>query len=194
MKKHSIRLQYNAPVILSFALVSLGVLGLALLTGGKSNALLFCVYRAPLRDPLTYPRFLLHVLGHSDLNHYLSNMLLLLVVGPPMEEKYGSRQMLLFIAITALATGLSQFLFFPGSALLGASGVVFMLIMLSSLSGAGEGAIPITLLCVAVLYLGRELLDGLRQSDQISQLTHMIGGVCGIVFGFLMPSVRGRKK
>ncbi len=194
MKKKSIRLQYNAPVILSFALLSLAVLGLSVLTGGKSNTLFFCVYRAPLRDPLTYPRFFLHVLGHSDLSHYMSNMLLLLVVGPPMEEKYGSQRMLIFIAITAFVTGLSQFLFFPGSALLGASGIVFMLIMLSSLSGAGEGAIPITLLCVAVLYLGRELFDGLGKSDQISQLTHIIGGVCGIVFGFLSPTSRKRKK
>ncbi len=192
MKKFRLRLQYNAPVILSFSLLSLLVLGLNLLTGGKSTKLLFCVYRSPLRDPLTYPRLLLHVLGHSGYSHYISNMLLLLIVGPAMEEKYGSRKILLFIVITAFVTGLTQFLLFPGSALMGASGIVFMLIMLSSLAGAREGDIPITLLLVAALYLGGELLDGLRQTDQVSQLTHIIGGICGIVMGFV--AAPGRKK
>ena len=194
MKKPQLRIQYNAPVILSFALLSLLVLGLGVLTGGGSTKLLFCVYRASLRDLLTYPRFFLHVLGHSGYSHYISNMLLLLIVGPAMEEKYGSRRMLIFFAVTAFVTGLTQFLFFPGSALMGASGIVFMLIMLSSLAGAQAGAIPVTLILVAVLYLGGEILDGLRQADQISQLTHIIGGVCGIVFGFAVRPGKRRKK
>ena len=194
MKKPQLRIQYNAPVILSFALLSLVVLGLGVITGGSSTKLLFCVYRSSLRDLLTYPRFFLHVLGHSGYSHYISNMLLLLIVGPAMEEKYGSKRLLIFILITAFATGLVQFIFFPGSALMGASGIVFMLIMLSSLAGAQAGAIPVTLILVAVLYLGGEILDGLRQADQISQLTHIIGGVCGIVFGFTARSGKKRKK
>ena len=134
------------------------------------------------------------MLGHSGYSHYISNMLLLLIVGPAMEEKYGSRNMLIFLAVTALVTGLSQFLFFPNSALMGASGIVFMLIMLSSLAGAQAGAIPVTLILVAVLYLGGEILDGLRQTDQISQLTHIIGGLCGIAFGFLARPGKRRRK
>lgn len=194
MKKSRLHLQYNAPVILSFALLSALVLGLGLFTGGKSTELLFCVYRSPLRDVLTYPRFVLHVLGHSDYSHYINNMLLLLIVGPAMEEKYGSERLLLFFAVTALATGLVQFLFFPNTALMGASGIVFMLIMLSSLAGAEDGAIPITLILVAVLYLGGEILDGIRGADQISQLTHIVGGALGIVFGFIARTGKIRRK
>ena len=194
MKKPQLRIQYNAPVILSFALLSLAVLCLGTLTGGQSTKLLFCVYHSSLRDLLTYPRFFLHVLGHSGYSHYISNMLLLLIVGPAMEEKYGSQKILLFITVTAFVTGLVQFIFFPGSALMGASGIVFMLIMLSSLAGAQTGAIPVTLILVAVLYLGGEILDGLRQADQISQLTHIIGGVCGIVLGFAVRPGKKKKK
>ena len=111
-----------------------------------------------------------------------------------IEEKYGSRKLLIFITVTAFVTGLVQFIFFPGSALMGASGIVFMLIMLSSLAGAQAGTIPVTLILVAVLYLGGEILDGLRQADQISQLTHIIGGVCGIVLGFASQHKKKRKK
>ena len=181
MKKFPIH--YNAPVTISFSLLALAALAVNLATGGAANKLLFSVYRCPLRDLLAYPRFFLHVLGHSGYSHYISNMLLLLVIGPAMEEKYGSRRILLFIVITAFVTGLAQFLLFPGSALLGASGIVFMLIMLSSLSGARDGAIPVTLILVAVLYLGGEILKGVTKTDQISQFTHILGGVCGVIFG-----------
>lgn len=39
-------------------------------------------------------------------------MMLLLVVGPPLEEKYGSRRLLLCILVTALISGLVQFCVF----------------------------------------------------------------------------------
>ena len=194
MKKRSIRFQYNAPVIVSFALLSALALGINILTGGKANKLLFCVYRCSLRDALCYPRFFLHVLGHAGYSHYINNMLLLLVIGPAMEEKHGSRKILIFIVVTALVTGLAQFIFFPGSALMGASGVVFMLIMLSSLAGADEGAIPITLLLVAALYLGGEILSGVTKTDEISQFAHILGGVCGVVFGFASPSAARKRR
>ena len=185
-----LRIQYNAPVVLTFALVSLGALVLDWITGGRTTWLFFSVYRAPLSDPLTYVRMAGHVLGHSGYAHYLGNMMLLLVVGPPLEEKYGSRRLLACILITALVSGLVQFILFPGSALLGASGIVFMMIVLSSLAGMREGAIPLTLILVVVLYLGGEVVDALTVQDSVSHLTHIVGGLCGAALGFAM----GRKK
>ena len=84
------QLQYNSPVILTFFLLSLGALFLGQWTGGWTTKHLFCVYRGSLKDPLFYIRLFGHVLGHGSWDHFLNNMLLLLVVGPPMEEKYGS--------------------------------------------------------------------------------------------------------
>ena len=120
-----LRLQYNAPVVLTFSLLSLGALIFGMLTGGGSTRLLFCVYRAPLTDPLTYVRMFTHVLGHANYTHFIGNIMLLLVIGPPLEEKYGSRRLLGCVVLTALISGLVQFLLFPDSALLGASGIVF---------------------------------------------------------------------
>ena len=184
--RRSITLQYNSPVVLSFTLVSLGALLLGVLTGGASTRLVFSVYRSSLTDPLTYPRFFLHVLGHSSFSHYLGNVMLMLVVGPPLEEKYGSRSLLWAIALTALVSGLIQWLFFPGSSLLGASGIVFMMIVMSSLAGMKDGRIPITLLLVFALYIGREIVDGVVLSDNVSQLTHVVGGACGALLGMSM--------
>ena len=113
-------------------------------------------------------------------------MLLFLVVGPPLEEKYGSKSLFWAIFLTALISGMVQWLLFPNTMLLGASGVVFMMIVMSSLAGMREGCIPITLILVAVLYLGGEIVDGLVLKDSVSQLTHIIGGVCGALLGISM--------
>ena len=182
--KRKWKLQYNSPVVLSFTALSLLALLLNALTGGWSNRTLFSVYRASLLSPLTWLRLFTHVLGHSGYAHFIGNMLLFLVVGPPMEEKYGSRRLLIAILITAAVTGVVEMAFFPGRALLGASGVVFMLILLSSLSGMGSGAIPLTLILVAVPYLGQELVHMLSLRDNVSQLAHLLGGLCGAGIGF----------
>ena len=184
-RKRTLRLLYNSPVVLSFAALSLLALVLNAVTGGWSNRTLFSVYRASLLSPLTWLRLFTHVLGHSGAQHFFGNMLLFLVVGPPMEEKYGSRRLLLAILVTAAVTGIVEMLFFPGRALLGASGVVFLLIVLSSLSGMRDGRLPLTLLLVAVLYVGREVVQMIAVRDNISQLAHILGGLCGGAFGYV---------
>ena len=182
--KRLVRLQYNSPVVLTFALLSLAALLLDKLTGGWTTVKLFSVYRSSLTDPLFYLRLFGHVLGHADWNHFINNMLLFLVVAPPLEEKYGSRTLLCGIAITALISGILQCVFFPASALLGASGIVFMLIMLASLAGSRGGGVPITLLLVGALYLGQQVYAILFVQDNVANFMHIVGGVCGTAFGF----------
>ena len=182
MKKLVIR--FNAPVVLLFALLSLLVLLLDGWTGGVSTTRFFCVYRSSLADPLTYVRFFGHVLGHAGWEHFLNNMLLLLVVGPPMEEKYGSIPLLKGIVLTALVTGVLQCVLFPRTGLLGASGIVFMLIMLSSLAGSKNGGIPITFILVGVLYLSQQVYSIFFIQDNVANFMHIVGGICGTAFGF----------
>ena len=95
-------------MILTFFLLSMLVLLADGWTNGWSTMNLFCVYRSSWRDPLGYIRLFGHVLGHANWEHFLNNMLLLLVVGPPMEEKYGSIPLLKGILFTALVTGVLQ--------------------------------------------------------------------------------------
>ena len=180
------KIEYNSPVILTYALVSLAVLGLDHLTSGDSTLTLFSVYASSPLDPAFYLRLFGHVLGHANISHYLSNMMLLLLVGPMVEEKYGSRDLLVMIGITALVTGLVHVVLFPRTILLGASGVVFMLIVLSSVTSVEEGKVPLTLIVVIILYLGEQVIDGVLTTDSISQLTHILGGVLGAIFGLAL--------
>lgn len=56
--KRRIVIRLNAPVILSFALLSLAALLLGGWTDGATTYRYFSVYRSSLSDPLTYVRFL----------------------------------------------------------------------------------------------------------------------------------------
>jgi len=181
-----LQLSFNSPVILGFTIACFAVLLIGRLTGGASTNALFSVYRSPLFSPLTYVRFFGHVLGHAGWDHFIGNMMLILVVGPLLEEKYGSANILFVILATALVTGLANFIFFPGTQLLGASGVVFAFILLSSFTSFQEGKIPVSFLLVAVLYIGEQIYDGIFIRDNVSNLTHILGGAVGSGLGFAM--------
>ena len=82
---------------------------------------------------------------------------------------------------------------FPRTGLLGASGIVFMLIMLSSLAGF-SGGIPVTMLLVAALYFGQQVYDILLVHDNVANFMHIVGGVCGTVFGYVNAGPRRKRK
>jgi len=190
-KRRASIIQYNAPTTLTFTLLCLFVLFLDLITGGNSTLKLFCVYRWDMSELLGYIRLFTHVLGHADFSHLTGNLLLMLVIGPALEERYGSGNMWWAIAVTALVSGVIQCIFFPNAALMGASGIVFMMIIMSSLGGM-RGGIPITLILVFIIYIGGEIYDGIVVQDNVSQITHIVGGICGAFMGIGMRLKRKR--
>lgn len=181
-----LQLSFNSPVILGFTVICFAVLVLDRITRGVSTNALFSVYRSSLMSPLTFIRFFGHVLGHAGWEHFIGNIMMILVVGPLLEEKYGSSNILFVILATALTTGIINFVFFPNVRLLGASGVVFALILLASFTSFKDGKVPVTFLLVAILYIGGQIYDGFFVHDNVSNLTHIIGGVVGSGLGFVM--------
>ena len=181
MKK---RITFNSPVILAFAFISLGAMIANYLTMGVSNKLLFMTYHSSLASPLTYVRFFTHVLGHAGWSHYIGNMMYILLLGPMLEEKYGSAKILEVILTTALVTALLNYFLFPGIALCGASGVVFAFILLTSFTGFNEGEIPLTVILVAIIFIGQQVYEGVFLQDNVSNLSHIAGGIVGAVIGY----------
>lgn len=181
------KIQYNSPVILTFALLCTGILIVDVLTAGSIMHLFTVGPTMDTSRPLDWFRLFSHVLGHANVSHLMGNMMLVLLLGPILEEKYGGRALLVMILVTALMTGGLNLLLFRGG-LLGASGIVFMLIMLSSVTNMRAGHLPLTFVLVVALYLGQEIVHGLR-ADNVSQFAHVIGGLCGGAFG-LIPGLR----
>lgn len=181
------RLVLNAPVTLCFvalcALATFASLGLGLQS-------FFVTFQGSIANPLTYLRLFTHVLGHVSWGHFMSNMIYILLLGPLLEEKYGSGALVAVIVVTAVVTGAVNNIFFPNQALCGASGVCFALILLSSFTGTSDGAIPVTFILVAVLFLGQQVLEGVFSADNVSQISHVIGGIVGAVAGFWLAAAR----
>lgn len=184
MKKFKI--SYNSPVVLSFVLLCLLAVALGQLTGGRSTRLLFMTYHSSLLDPLTYPRFFTHAIGHSGWQHFIGNASYLLLLGPMLEEKYGAKTLLEIMAVTALVTGLVNYIFFPYVALCGASGIVFAFIVLASFTGFKDGEIPLTFILVATIFIGQQIYQGLTVVDNVSNMAHIVGGSVGAVTGYLL--------
>jgi Uncharacterized membrane protein (homolog of Drosophila rhomboid) len=122
----------------------------------------------------------------QGLAHLVGNMAYMLLLGPALEEKYGAKNLLAVILITALITGAVHNLLFPRTILLGASGVAFAFILLTSFTEFREGEIPLTVILVAIIYLGQQIWDGLTVQDNVSNLTHVLGGIVGAGAGYLL--------
>ncbi len=183
MKKKR-KVTWNAPVTLGFVFLCFAATLLGKLTGGVTDRLLFMTYRSSLASPLTYVRLFTHVLGHSGWEHFIGNASYLLLLGPMLEEKHKSERILEVILATALITGIVNDILFPGVALCGASGVVFAFILLTSFAGFREGEIPITFILVAVIFIGQQVVEGIAVRDNVSNLSHIIGGIVGSVLGY----------
>ena len=190
MKRFLSHFKFNAPVTLSFVMVCGIALFLDYVTNGWANRHLFSTYRSGLLNPMTYVRAFGYAIGHADWQHFTGNMTYILLLGPLVEEKYGSRNLLEMMGITAVVTAIFHALLCPNAALLGASGIVFMLIILSSISNVKSGEIPITFVIICIIFIGGQILDSFH-SDNISQLGHIVGGICGGCFGLFL---RGQEK
>ena len=191
--KKKLRLSFNAPAVLTFTALCVIAQIISMLTRGESNRVLFSVYRASLLDPLTWIRCFTHVLGHAGWEHLLGNVMYILILGPMIEEKYGTATTAFIMAATALVIGIINMVFFPGVMLLGASGIVFAFILIASITIREDNTIPITFILVAVLYLGQQIWQGLFSQDNVSQMAHIVGGAVGAVLGFLLGRAKQKR-
>jgi membrane associated rhomboid family serine protease len=180
-----LRITYNAPVVLTFTLAAVVVYILPNVVRDT-----WFVAQPHVSDVHGYVGLVTYVLGHGSWQHLLSNFMLILLIGPILEERHGSIPLLIMITITALVGGLANMVL-SSTGLIGASGVCFMMILLASMANVRAGEIPLTLIIIAVVFMGGELVAELRANDNISHTAHLVGGATGAAFGFLGARPRG---
>ena len=184
--KKKLKITFNAPVVIGFVAICLIATLLNYITAGKTNEWVFMTYHSSLLSPMTYIRFFTHVFGHADLEHFIGNMCYILLLGPMLEEKYKSNILIEVIAVTAVVTGVINYIFFPNVALCGASGVVFAFILLSSFTSFKQGELPLTFILVVVFFLGQQIIEGIFVVDNVSNMAHIVGGILGGLLGYSM--------
>ena len=179
-----LKITFNAPITLGFVMICFIATLLGVISNGRITQTLFMAYHSSLTNPMTYLRFITHIFGHSGWSHFIGNASYLLLLGPMLEEKYGSKVLLEVMCITAIVTGLVNYIFFWNVGLCGASGVVFAFIILASFTEFKEGEIPLTFILVAVIFIGQQVYEGIAVQDNISNMAHIVGGIVGSVTGY----------
>ncbi|MEA2060827.1 MAG: rhomboid family intramembrane serine protease [Thermodesulfobacteriota bacterium] len=180
------KIRYNSPVILSYALAAVSVSAFSKF--GLNPGFLASPAGLDFSNPHFYVKLVSYIACHSGWSHLIGNLMIILLVGPLLEEKYGSFRVFEMIIVTAVVTALlNAFLF--STSLIGGSGIAFMLILLSSFSNIRSGDIPLTFILIAVLFIGSEVVSILK-IDRISQFSHLAGGFVGASYGFLRSTRR----
>ena len=181
-----LKITFNAPITLGFVIICFIATLLGVISNGTITQTLFITYHSSLTNPMTYLRFITHIFGHSGWSHFIGNASYLLLLEPMLEEKYGSKVLLEIMGITAVVTGLVNYIFFWNVGLCGASGVVFAFIILASFTGFKEGEIPLTFILVAIIFIGQQVYEGIAVQDNISNMAHIVGGIVGAIVGYLL--------
>ncbi|MFT4601933.1 MAG: membrane associated rhomboid family serine protease [Arenicella sp.] len=184
------KLTFNSPVILVFSALCAGVY---LLQSLNMSADMFVLMpNWDMGNPAWYFRIFSHALGHGSMEHLMGNLAFILLLGPIVEEKYGAKNLIIMMFSTAVITGIIH-LSFSNSGLLGASGIVFMLILLVSLVNFKNKEIPLTFVLIVLVYIGKEVL-GTFTEDQVAHSTHIVGGIVGAFFGFMLGGKKAKAK
>jgi len=178
------KIDVNAPATLTFSLLCLLVYGLSLVAPNLILSLFVLYPDFSFTNPISYFTTVSYVFGHSSTSHLIGNLSFILLLGPVLGEKYGSRILLFMMLITTIFTAM-LFYFFFSDGLLGASGIVFMFIILISFANKKKDRIPLTFILVLIIFLGKEIAQSF-EADQISQTAHLAGGLCGSIFGFYL--------
>ncbi|MBU1342894.1 MAG: rhomboid family intramembrane serine protease [Proteobacteria bacterium] len=180
------KIKYNSPVILTYSIFSICVLVFC------TTDLVAAYFSSPANlsfsNPFFYLKLISYIFGHGSWSHLLGNLMIILLVGPLLEEKYRSGKLLEMVLITAIVTAVLNAVLFSTS-LIGGSGIAFMLILLGSFSNIKSKEIPLTFILIALLFIGSEIVSTLK-IDRISQFSHLAGGFIGAGYGFVRTGRR----
>lgn len=200
-KKIKFNFVFDSPVTISFSLLSVllfvlnclafkGTLDVKILSSPTTSA-------GPIPFMATqissYLRLFLYAFGSQNFVGLLSNLLFLLMLGPVMEERYGSLVIGIMMAVSVLFSGVLNTCFCETS-LQGCMPIIFMMIFLNSFMSFSKKKIPVSFLVIFVFYIAREV-SGKTFSEIVGLIICITGGLCGSLFAFLTsPKVRAEKK
>ncbi len=56
--------------------------------------------------------------------------------------------------------------------------------MHASFTDFREGEIPFTFILVAAIFIGQQVYEGIAVQNNISNMTHIVGGIVGAIIGY----------
>lgn len=200
-KKLKLKFHYDSPVMLTFAFLTLitFVLDTFAFKGKLKDVWLITPTAAGGAFPFAFSdfpsilRLFIHIFGYSDSPILICNLIFILLLGPQMEERYGSVIIGIMIFVSALFSGVLNACFCQ-NAVCGADPVVFMLILLWTMMHLSRSKISASAIAVIALFIVMEIFRK-NPNGVVGVVIVAAGGLCGSLFAFLAsPKARKAKK
>ena len=193
-KTKVISFYFDSPLVIIFAVISLFIMLLNSIAESRGAVGLLGFFSAPtsfraaetafnFTNPVHYLRLFLHVFGQKQWVHLVRDLSFILLLGPQLEKLYGTKLLLLMFSVCAFVTGVLNacFLSVP---LCGASGIAFMMILLTVYMSIKKQVVPVSCVLLLLLYTGQCIS---RSGGGNTEIIHLIGGICGSLFGMIQP-------
>lgn len=216
------KFSYDAPITLTFVFLSifLCILNSVAFKGNLDNYFLASPTSAggtmpfDLKNFASYVKLIFYFLGAAGWTSLFANLLFVLLLGPQIEEYYGSVIIGIMMIVSSLFSGVLNACFCK-MPLQGPLSVVFMLIFLNAFISFSKKKVPFSFFAVFILYIlflifemksvkqsalstdGKEILVNVFTSGEIALKIAVCfaGGLCGSLFAFLAsPKTRATKK
>ena len=200
----SLKVSYDAPVTLSFVIICaiIFLLKVLLVRSGKSAGF-EKIFASPTSQggvlpfipsaPISYVRLLLYIFGSEAgcAAELFTNLILIMLLGPSMEERYCSVILGIMVFVSALFSGVLNACFLETS-LVGCVPLVSMMIFLNAFMSFSKKKFPLSFAAVMVLFVLVQFFSG---AGILRIIVCIAGGLCGSLFAFLTsPKVKAEKK
>jgi len=187
-KKTGFKISFDSPITLIFVIlcVIFGILSKFL---PEFQNFLTCPTSASGENPFNfksvtdYFRLLLYPLGVLDWNILTSNLVFILLLCPKIEEKFGKGILSLLILITVLFAGVVC-VCFSSTVMVGSSGIVCMLLILSFYCSIDKKEIPLSYILLALIYFSTQLIS-VFTTNSLEPFCHFAGALIGSLVGIL---------
>ncbi|MCR4953009.1 MAG: rhomboid family intramembrane serine protease [Treponema sp.] len=198
-KKNKINFAYDSPVALSFAIITILLFVMnALVIKGRIDVFFYAptnsggAFPFNLKDGASYLRLVLYQFGYFDLSFLFADLIIILLLGQILEERYGSVIMGLMMFFSTLFSGVLNACF-GKEKLCGAASIVIMMVFLNALTSISKKKVSVLSVATIVLVICREIFA--RNGGFISVIVSVAGGLCGSLFAFLAsPKARAASK
>ncbi len=195
----NLKISYDAPVTLTFVIVC--VILFLLNTYVIKNGAVGKVLASPtstsgsfpfiVSQPLSYLRLFLYIFGSDNILFLFSNLYLIMLLGPAMEERYGSVIIGIMIFVSALFSGVLNACF-SSKSLIGALPVASMILFLNVFNSFLKKKLPLSFVLIIALFVS---LEAYCRVNAIHFIICMAGGLCGSLFALLTsPKTRQERK
>jgi membrane associated rhomboid family serine protease len=156
------------------------------MSGGRLAMYMAFVPGRILMEPWTVVTYMF---AHGGFFHVFLNMLVLFFFGPPLEQRWGSREFLKFYFICGFGGALLSFVFAPMSPIIGASAAVYGIMLAFAMYWPDSpiyiwGVLPVKAKYLVLFMATVSILSmfGSGRGDNIAHAAHLGGFAAGFLY------------